>query len=95
VLKKVLHPSAEPYWKEVYLGASQDIFFSTTSTGPLHSSPGCIPWQKKLDIPRQDIGVYIQPTNMGTSCHCESAFPTTQGGPKEEGTSEEALRHRQ
>jgi FAD/FMN-containing dehydrogenase len=84
VLEKVLNPSTEPYWKEAYLGASQDIFFSTT----LDRTPAFIAKVYAIageaGYPTQDIGVYIQPTNMGTSCHCEFSLPYNPDNPKEE-----------
>jgi FAD/FMN-containing dehydrogenase len=75
VLEKILNPSGETYWKETFKGGVQDIFFSTT----LDRTPGFITRMHALaeeaGYPTQEIGVYIQPTNMGTSCHCEFSLP--------------------
>jgi hypothetical protein len=71
LLKTVQQPSAEPYWKLRYKGASQDIFFLTTND----KLEGFI---KTMDVmadnsgyPVTDMGIYLQPAVQGTSCHCE------------------------
>ncbi len=75
VLEKVMNPSGEMYWKETYKGSFQDIFFTTT----LDRTPGFIEKMHLLaeeeGYPSQDIGVYIQPQNMGTCYHCEFTLP--------------------
>lgn len=75
VLEKVMNPSGEKYWKETYKGTFQDIFFTTT----LDRTPGFIEKMHLLaeeaGYPSQDIGVYIQPQNMGTCYHCEFTLP--------------------
>lgn len=75
VLEKVMNPSAEKYWKEIYKGSFQDIFFTTT----LDRTPGFIEKMHLLageaGYPSQDIGIYIQPQNMGTCYHCEFTLP--------------------
>jgi len=64
-------PSAEPYWKLRFKGGCHDIFFLTT----LDKSPGFAEAMSTLAQSHrycaEDIGVYIQPTVQGTSCHCE------------------------
>ena len=75
MLEKALNPSGPRYWKETYKGAFQDIFFTTT----LDRTPAFIAAMTRLPqdagYPERDIGVYIQPQNMGTSCHCEFTLP--------------------
>jgi FAD/FMN-containing dehydrogenase len=64
-----------PYWKETYRGAFQDIFFSTT----LDRTPEFIRAMKEMaeeeNYPADDIGIYLQPENMGTSYHCSFTLP--------------------
>jgi len=83
VLAKVINPSGANYWKETAKGAFQDIFFSTT----LDRTPEFIAKMHAVaeaaGYPTQDIGVYIQPTNMGTSCHCEFSLPYNPGNAQE------------
>lgn len=67
-------PSAEPYWKCRHKGTFRDLFFLTT----LDKSPGFVGKIYSLAVAHRfspsDIGVYIQPTVQGTSCHCEFDF---------------------
>jgi len=74
-LEKVINPSGETYWKQTYKGAFDEIFFSTT----LDRTPGFIEamYAKAVEVgyPVGDIGVYIQPQNMGTSYHLEFSLP--------------------
>lgn len=64
-------PSEEPYWKLRYKGGCHDLFFLTT----LDKTPNFIKGVNQLavsyDLPTADIGVYLQPTVQGVSCHCE------------------------
>lgn len=75
VLEAISKPSRKEYWKETCKGAFQDIFFTTT----LDRSPEF--WdvlQKQAEragYPVEDIGIYLQPQNMGTSYHCEFTLP--------------------
>jgi hypothetical protein len=75
----VLNPSKEPYWKLRYKGGCHDIFFLTT----LNRTPEFITTMYSLAeafkyLP-SDIGVYIQPTHLGTSCHVEFSLPFDPG----------------
>jgi FAD/FMN-containing dehydrogenase len=75
VSEAVLNPSKEPYWKLRDTGGCQDIFFLTTlNRAPefitsMHSSAEACTYSPS------DIGVYIQPTHLGTSCHVEFHVP--------------------
>jgi FAD/FMN-containing dehydrogenase len=75
VLEKAIHPSGDIYWKESYKGAFEDIFFSTT----LDQAPAFINQMNLMAMesryPIPDIGIYLQPENMGTSWHCNFTLP--------------------
>jgi len=68
---RAFEPSREPFWKESPKGAFQDIFFTST----LDRTPAFIEAVQTLALaagfPVEDLGVYIQPINMGVGCHCE------------------------
>jgi FAD/FMN-containing dehydrogenase len=75
VLAKAGQPSAGTYWKETAKGAFADLFFATT----LDRTPAFISKMNELaaqaGYPATDIGVYLQPENMGTSYHCSFTLP--------------------
>jgi FAD/FMN-containing dehydrogenase len=75
VAEAVLNPSKEPYWKIKNKGGCQDIFFLTT----LNRAPEFLTTMRSLveasKYPSSDLGVYIQPTHLGTSCHVEFSLP--------------------
>jgi len=83
VQAKAFEPSGEPYWKEISKGAFQDIFFTTT----LDRTSIFIDAVQELAIaagyPLEDLGVYIQPINMGVGCHCEFTLPYDATCPRE------------
>jgi FAD/FMN-containing dehydrogenase len=83
VLKVILNPSREPYWKYVYKGDCQDIFFIST----LDKAPGFVKTissvAEALDYPTPDIGVYLQPRHQGVNCHCEFSLPYDPDNAKE------------
>jgi len=83
VLKAVLNPSREPYWKLGYKAGYQDILFLTT----LNRTPEFITTMKSLaeanGYPASDIGVYIQPLHQGANCHCEFILPFDRDNPGE------------
>jgi FAD/FMN-containing dehydrogenase len=83
VRDKALSPSGERFWKETYKGAFEDIFFTTT----LDKAPGFIERMHRLaeesGYPSQDVGVYIQPQNMGTSVQLEFTLPYDASNAKE------------
>lgn len=71
LLKAVQQPSSEPYWKLRYKGACQDIFFLTIYD-KLEELIRCMYGAaEKAGCSCADVGVYIQPSVQGTSCHCE------------------------
>jgi FAD/FMN-containing dehydrogenase len=75
VLKAILSPSKEPYWKLGYRGGCQDIFFLTT----LDRTPEFVSIMysvaERHGYPTSDIGSYLQPVHQGASCHCEFNLP--------------------
>ncbi len=83
VLKAVLNPSKEPYWKLGYKGGYQDIFFLTT----LNRTPEFVRTMNSVveanGYPASDIGVYIQPLHQGANCHCEFILPFDRDNPRE------------
>jgi FAD/FMN-containing dehydrogenase len=83
VMKAILGPSPEPYWRLAYKGGFQDILFLTT----LNRTPEFL---GKMNVvveaagyPLPDIGVYIQPLQQGANCHCEFIIPFDRDNPKE------------
>ncbi len=83
VLGKSINPSGETYWKQIYKGGFQDIFFITT----LDQTSKFIETMYDLAIeagyPTEDIGIYIQPQHMGTSVHLEFNLPYNMDDAKE------------
>jgi len=83
LLNAVSQPSRKDYWKETYKGAFQDIFFTTT----LDKSSAFLDIMRKQaeknGYPLKDIGMYLQPQNMGTSYHCEFTLPYNEKDPQE------------
>jgi FAD/FMN-containing dehydrogenase len=79
----VLSPSHEPYWKLRCKGGCRDIFFLTT----LNRTPEFVTVMRSLaeaaGYPPSDIGAYIQPAHMGTSCHVEFSLPFNPDDRKE------------
>jgi FAD/FMN-containing dehydrogenase len=83
VLKALLNPSREPYWRLGYKAGYQDILFMTT----LNRTPEFIKTVKSVaeagGYPASDIGVYIQPTHQGPNVHCEFILPFDRNDSKE------------
>lgn len=69
--KRIAAPSRDPYWKLRPRGACEDVFFLTT----LHRAPDMVQLlyerAQRARFPVDDVGVHLQPTVQGTSCHCE------------------------
>ncbi len=77
VLKAVLNPCGEPYWKLVFKGGCQDLFFLNT----LDQSPEFVKAMEK--VVKTPIGVYVQPVQQGASCHIEFNLPFGPHNPVE------------
>ena len=71
----LLNPSKEPYWKLRCKGGCQDIFFLTTLNRAPEFTATMYSLAEAAQYPPSDIGVYIQPTHLGTSCHVEFSLP--------------------
>jgi FAD/FMN-containing dehydrogenase len=86
VAEVVLNPSKEPYWKLKNKGGCRDIFFLTT----LNRAPEFVTAMYSLvegsKYTPSDLGVYIQPTHLGTSCHVEFSLPFDPGNEGEVAT---------
>ena len=86
VAEAVLNPSKEPYWKLRNKGGCQDIFFLTT----LNKVPDFLITMNSLaeafKYPPSDVGIYLQPTHLGTSCHVEFSLPFDPGSESETAT---------
>jgi FAD/FMN-containing dehydrogenase len=76
-------PSADPYWKLRLRGACEDVFFLTT----VDRAPEMVRvFRDRADRARfrsDDVGVYVQPTVQGTSCHCELHLPYARENERE------------
>lgn len=83
MLKALLNPSREPYWKLGYKGGYQDILFLTT----LNRTPEFVEAMNAVaeanGYPTPDTGVYIQPQHQGANCHCEFILPFDRDNPGE------------
>lgn len=75
VLDAILNTSDEPYFKQNYKGACQELFFMTTMNKTPMFIDKIYDYADKMAYAANDIGVYIQPLHQGTSCHCEFDFP--------------------
>jgi FAD/FMN-containing dehydrogenase len=71
IMKAVQQPSAEPYWKTRYKGASEDIFFQTINDKVGDLSDTMFKAAEKAGFPASDMGIYIQPVVQGTGVHVE------------------------
>jgi len=79
----VLNPSKEPYWKLVNKGGCQDIFFLTTLNRVPEFVMTMYSLAEAFKYSPSDVGVYIQPTHLGTSCHVEFSLPFDPGDESE------------
>lgn len=79
VLKALLNPSREPYWKTSYQGGCQDILFLTTLNKTADFLKTMYSVAEVSRYPTSKIGVYIQPVHQGAGCHCEFNLPFDAG----------------
>ncbi|MBP1757560.1 MAG: dependent oxidoreductase, partial [Firmicutes bacterium] len=83
VLAAITNPAGETDWKDTFKGAYQDIFFTTT----LDKTPAMIEAMNQFTVtagyPVDEVGIYLQPQNMGTSSHCEFYLPYDSANAKE------------
>jgi len=75
----------ETPWKLSGKGGGQDIFFLTTldRTPEFIEAVSAVSREEKYST--ADIGIYLQPTQQGASCHCEFNFPFDPGNSSQRG----------
>jgi FAD/FMN-containing dehydrogenase len=71
IMKAVQQPSAEPYWKTRYKGASEDIMFQTINDKLDDLVSAMFKAAEKAGFAASDMGIYIQPVVQGTGVHVE------------------------
>ena len=64
-------PSPEPYWKLRLKGGFAELFFLTTQGKTIEFAETMDNILQQQGYPAGSMGMYLQPTVMGTSCHCE------------------------
>ncbi|MFH2115871.1 MAG: FAD-binding oxidoreductase [Spirochaetota bacterium] len=83
VYAKVVNSSCPEVWKSKSKGSYAELFFTTT----LDQVPVFATAMNSLAIevgyPLDEIGVYVNPQNMGTSYHCEFILPYDGTSPAE------------
>jgi FAD/FMN-containing dehydrogenase len=89
VAEAVLNPSKEPYWKLHNKGGCQDIFFLTTLNRVPEFVTAMHSLAEAFAYSPTDVGVYIQPTHLGTSCHVEFSLPFDPSDEREVATVQE------
>jgi hypothetical protein len=67
-------PSPDPYWKLRLKGGFSDLFFLTTQGKTPEFAKAMTEIARQQEYPAGNIGMYIQPVVLGTSCHCEFDF---------------------
>jgi len=67
-------PEDKTYWKWVYMGESQDLFFLTTLDKTPLFVDAVTSLAAQYDYPISDVGCYIQPIESSRACHCEFNF---------------------
>ena len=60
---------------EMFPAVCQDIFFMTTLNRAPEFVAAINSMVEASSYPLSDMGVYIQPTHVGTSCHVEFSLP--------------------
>ncbi len=83
VAAAVLNPSKEPFWKLRNKGDCRDIFFLTTLNRAPEFTATMNSVAEASQYPLSDVGMYIQPTHLGTSCHVEFSLPFDPSDEKE------------
>ncbi len=75
MLKALNSLSDDVYYKHIYKGSCQEIFFISKFQEISKYIDVMNKVAKNSGYPTTDIGVYIQPMVQGTSCHVEFQFP--------------------
>ncbi|MDR2356337.1 MAG: FAD-binding oxidoreductase [Clostridiales Family XIII bacterium] len=73
--REVTTPSEGVYWKDLYLGSHQDLFFLTKLDKAGFFIKAVREIAEDAGYPTEDIGIYIQPKHLGSSYHMEFTFP--------------------
>jgi FAD/FMN-containing dehydrogenase len=63
------------FWKSLYKGSFQDIFFHTTLERVPNFTKGLIELSSNFGYPTEDIGIYLQPLEYGRACFCQYTLP--------------------
>ncbi len=78
-------PAEKTYWKNIWKGASQSLFFIARP----NAAPAYVDIVKKIapqhGYPVNDIGIYIQPIEHNRACHMEFTFFYNPADPLEKG----------
>ncbi len=83
LMSTILNSSPVTYWKLIYKGACQDIFFMSTLDKIPEFVDTVFASANALRYPVSDIGIYLQPQHQGTACHCEFNLPYNSGNKAE------------
>ena len=75
VLKEASSTCEGAYWKDIYAGSHQDIFFVTQLDKTAFFLKRVSELAVELSYPADDIGVYIQPKHLGSAYHMEFTLP--------------------
>ena len=76
VEKRIFTPCEEGrYWKDTYKGAFQDIFFETTLDRAESFIGAMFRFANDAGYAEDDVGIYLQPENMGTSWNVSFTLP--------------------
>lgn len=71
VYKKIVAPCGVESWKGKKKGAFAELFFTTTLDRVPEFVSAMQAMALEASYPLEDLGVYVNPQNMGTSYHCE------------------------
>lgn len=75
ILEKISKPCQGTYWKEIYKGAFQEIFFVTTLDRAYPFIDKIYELADKLGYRKDDIGIYLQPEHMGSAYRIYFTLP--------------------
>lgn len=73
--KEVTATCTGVYWKDIYAGSHQNVFFLTQLDKTSCFLQAVREIAVRHNYPAADIGVYIQPKHLGSSYHMEFTFP--------------------
>lgn len=75
LLEKISKPCEGTYWKEIYKGAFQEIFFVSTLDRVYPFINSIYAMAEKLGYSKEDIGIYLQPEHMGAAYRVYFTLP--------------------